>query len=69
MEGSRGVHWMVKSGMGCQQQADCPRWGNQSPKDGEGSHSFEGCSFLGHCRAVVSGESCQTPVEGVIRRK
>lgn len=39
-----GIIGMVKSGMGCQQQADCPGWGNQSQKDGGSSYSYEGAA-------------------------
>lgn len=50
-----GFIGMVKSGMGCQRQADCPGLGNQSQKDGESSSSYEGCDFPELCHAVVSG--------------
>lgn len=39
--GAGGVIGMVKSVMGCQQQADCLGWKSQSQKDGESTYSNE----------------------------
>lgn len=67
--GEQGVRWNGEIWDGMPATGWLSWVGKPEPEGWESSSAYEGCTFPDHCQALVSGEHCQTPMEGVIRRK